>query len=233
MKHISPISSILRVILCLSALTVAGSVPQAKAEENLRTISVVSEATFSASPDTADLLVSIESTAQSGKEAEAAVSAKVDQLRAAFAKSPIEISDRSREVGSTTGPLSEWKPGGLVLAKRLLVIRVLSVELAGSLADLALKNGADKIIRVSYSVRDSNDAAKRALALALERAKQKAEVAASALGVQLGSLHSFSETLEPDGEALRMRMEQGESPLNFQDRQVHTVINAQFEIKTK
>lgn len=62
------------------------------------------------------------------------------------------------------------------------------IEQAGPVIDAALKNGGNRVAGLDFEVKDESEPRNRAIALAVESAKQQAEAAAKAAGGQLGEL---------------------------------------------
>lgn len=206
-----------------------------EAQDAPKEISVTADAVYAAPPDFVQIIVGLESTAPSAKEAETAIENKVSQLRNALKQGNFEASirDRNRTLQASTGPGTPWRAGTLVLAKRLLAVESANIASSAPIIDTLLQKGADRIESIRFSVRNALPLSTAALKLASARAKEKAEVVAQSLGLNVGTLLSLNETVEPGAEIVRQRMELGEGPGQFSDEELHVIVTARFEVKPK
>ena len=78
-------------------------------------------------------------------------------------------------------------------ASSTLAIRVTDMESVGSLIDAAFAAGANTLNGISFSASDTEDAKKEALKIAVEDAKNKAEVMAEASGLEITGIELISE----------------------------------------
>ena len=67
------------------------------------------------------------------------------------------------------------------------------IENIGTYIDIAFAAGANTFDSISFSVKDDSAARKEALELAVQNAREKAEVIAMAAGKQLGEIEQISE----------------------------------------
>ena len=72
------------------------------------------------------------------------------------------------------------------------------IENIGAYIDIAFAAGANTFDSISFSVKDDADARKQALELAVQNAREKAEVIAMAAGKQLGEIEQISEGSQQD-----------------------------------
>lgn len=222
-------------VLLLGSTIALSAEPAFAVEEQPREITVMADAVYSAPPDFVRVVVSVEVTAQTAREAENGVAAKVKEMRDALQKSGVtaELRDQGRYLEPAQSTGGNWRAGSAVVSRRFLAIETPAVDSASSVTDLALQHGGDRIVSVNYLVRDSSGASTKALKLATQRAREKADVLAKGLGLETGSLLGVTETVEPGGEVVRQRMEMGQSPVQFNDEELHVVVTARFEIKPK
>ena len=78
-------------------------------------------------------------------------------------------------------------------ASSTLAIRVTDMESVGSLIDAAFAAGANTLNGISFSASDTEDAKKEALKIAVEDAKNKADVMAEASGLEITGIELISE----------------------------------------
>ena len=74
-----------------------------------------------------------------------------------------------------------------------LTIVTADIDSVGALIDAAFDSGANSLDDVSFSASDTQEASNEALRLAIENAREKAEVMAEAAGAKLGGLLSLQE----------------------------------------
>ena len=78
-------------------------------------------------------------------------------------------------------------------ASTSLMIKVTDISKAGSVIDTAIRAGANQLNNISFSASDTEDAKKEAMKLAVENAKNKAEILADATGMKIIGIETISE----------------------------------------
>lgn len=78
-------------------------------------------------------------------------------------------------------------------ANTTLAIRVSDTEKVGALIDAAFAAGANDLNGITFSASDTRDAKNEAIKIAVEDAKQKAEVLAEAAGLKISGIETVSE----------------------------------------
>ncbi len=81
-------------------------------------------------------------------------------------------------------------------ANNSLVFTVADMDAVGSYIDAAFAAGANSLDYVDFSATDTDEAAERALALAVESARKKAQTLAAAAGVELGDILEIRDNAE-------------------------------------
>lgn len=87
-----------------------------------------------------------------------------------------------------------------------IYITLTDVERVGEVIDAAFAAGANSLDYVEYAARDTEEAADKALVLAVGSAKEKAQVLADAAGVKLGAILQISDTQDTGYVDNNMRM---------------------------
>ena len=78
-------------------------------------------------------------------------------------------------------------------ARNSLSVRTTDMDNVGSLIDAAFVAGANTLDNVQFTVQDDTQAREQALTMAVEDARRKADVLASAAGLQVASIERISE----------------------------------------
>ncbi|NQU78901.1 SIMPL domain-containing protein [Candidatus Woesearchaeota archaeon] len=165
------------------------------------TISVRGEAQFETFPDQAEMYIRVKTDEATANQAQEQNARLMNTVKAALKKAgvsdddmestsynlwPQQKWDRDREEYDITG----------YTAQHLLKITTDDVTDVGRLLDVAVKNGANGLDRVSFSLSDSKeeDVNSESLAQASSNARDKAEAIAQGLGVRLGDIVAVSES---------------------------------------
>lgn len=163
------------------------------------TIRVVGEATITAKPDIAELDVGVVSEAKTAEAASADNQKKMDRVIAALKK----------EVGNggdvkTVGYLVTQRYGEVKNPEQRPVIvayvvtnvvraRIPDVKAAGRVVDIALKQGANEVQRLVFTLKNPEPVQAEALRAAASKARTRASALAAALGLKLGNVLSVSD----------------------------------------
>jgi uncharacterized protein len=163
------------------------------------TIRVVGEATVTAKPDMAEVDLGVVSDATTAEAAAAENSKKMERI----------ISTLKKEVGAG----GEVKTVGYLVTQRLgdpkprernqpvvgytvtnvVRVKVPDVKAAGRIVDLGLKNGANEVQRLIFTLKNPDPVQAEALKAAASKARARATALASALGLRLGNVVSVSD----------------------------------------
>jgi uncharacterized protein YggE len=161
------------------------------------TVKVTAEATVSGQPDVTDLALGVVSEAKTAEAAAAENARRMERLVAALKKEVPpsgEVSTVNYAVEQRFGPPKNDVPTitGYVVTNTVHV-RMPGTGGAGKLVDLALKQGANDVQRLSFSIRDPEPLRARALHDATLKARRRAEAMAGALGLHLAAVVSATE----------------------------------------
>jgi uncharacterized protein YggE len=149
-------------------------------------------------PDTATIMLGVSETAKGAVEAQSTVNKKVDAIKKALIKagakeSDISVSDLGVWGNYDYSDNQQQKLTGYT-ASHTLNITTTNMEKVGPLIDAALSAGSNQLQGVSFSAKNNDDAYDQALKLAVEKAREKADVLAAAAGVKLGALQTLTES---------------------------------------
>lgn len=153
-------------------------------------------------PDTATITLGVSETAKGAVQAQSTVNKKIEAIKKALIKAggkeaDISVSDLSVWGNYDYSDGQEQKLIGYT-ASHTLNITVSDMDLVGPMIDAALSAGANQLQGVTFSVKNNDEAYSQALKLAVEKAREKAEVLAAAAGAKLGAITSIDETSSND-----------------------------------
>lgn len=190
-------------VVVTAALDQAGPAMSADADKLERSVSVSASGTVAAEPDIAYISTGVVTEADTAKDAIArnsAVMTKViDGLKAAgLAARDIRTSALSVDPRYTQA--KEGRPGSIsgyrVMNQVRLTVR--DVKRLGEVLDAAIALGANQVSGISFDVANGETLKDEARKQAMANAKRRAELYATAAGVQLGAVVRISETVEDD-----------------------------------
>jgi uncharacterized protein YggE len=148
-------------------------------------------------PDTATITLGVSETAKGAVQAQTTVNKKIASVKKALIKAgakeaEISVSELSvwgnYDYSGATQELTGYT------ASHTLNIKTTDMDLVGPLVDAALGAGSNQLQGVFFSLKNDDEAYAQALKLAVEKAREKADVLATAAGVTLGALKSLNET---------------------------------------
>ncbi len=163
-----------------------------------RHIEVSGEAHVRVEPDMATVVFAVVSSGDDAAEVrrdnEERSARALDTVRAlGISESRIRMhSLRLRPVREWDSSSREYRDRGYE-AVREVHVEVHDLGILAELVASVFEAGANRLDRVSYDLRDRSEAADEALRAAVEDAERKAHVIATALGVEVGRVHSVSE----------------------------------------
>ena len=151
-------------------------------------IQVTGHAELSAAPDVAEFTVTIVSKSRDAVAASNDTTQRSDAVIAALRKF-VSGAGAVRTEGFAVSPEYRWDRGEQILVGYRAFNRI-GVELAdlarvGGATAAALDAGADTIADLRFSLKDDTELRARALAMAANRARQKADAIAESLGLRV------------------------------------------------
>lgn len=175
-----------RLLVLLSVLAMCLAMNAVALAAEPAVIAVEGTGTYSLAPDQASVEFSVETNAKTVQLAQAENAQKASQLSAALSRQGIY----NKDIQSTYSmrPVYDNKDyskiTGYVAENRFHVV-VNDIGKLGEVMDAAMANGATQVSSVSYGLKDEKSARNEALRLAVQDARSKADVIASALGVKI------------------------------------------------
>jgi len=175
-------------------------VPALGAEGNASKLIVQGEGKVSAAPDMAVVVLGVETRNASASAAAAENAALMKETIAALRKAGVaEKEIQTSRYSLTTAPQEEPKTADekpkepLFIATNQVSVVLNDTGKIGAVLDAAVSAGSNSIQEISFDIRNPQPEKDRALALAIEDARRKANIAASVAGVELGKILEISE----------------------------------------
>ncbi|HXG51541.1 MAG TPA: SIMPL domain-containing protein [candidate division Zixibacteria bacterium] len=184
----------------LLALLLAGRVEAQQVERSVTPPAVTAnaEAIIAAEPDQAEIDIGVITQARTAPDAARENAEKLTRVRTEI-KKLLDRDDELRTVGYSLNPNYRYpREGGRpeitgYTAANTVRIRTANLQKVGRLIDAAMQAGANAINRLAFTLKDEQGAQLRALRLAAQKARAKAEEMASALGLKIVRVLSVTE----------------------------------------
>lgn len=168
-------------------LALAASPAQAPDQAPPTRIVSIGQGSVMAMPDGASLTVSVQT--RSRRATEAAEENAIRMQRVLEALRSAGFGDALTTTGYSLRPNYDRDTGiETYSAANGVRVQLADVERAGEIIDLAIGAGANRIGSISFTTSEKNDARHEALAMAVARAREDAEIMAVAAGGRLGAL---------------------------------------------
>lgn len=183
------------VLMGMLLLSLAGPAIAADDQSDLSKLRVEGEGKVSVAPDMATIVLGVESRSTSAAEAVAENARLMNQtinalIEAGINESQMQTSRFSLTTMPQDEPLSadarEEPP--VFLATNQVTVRLDNPEDVGGVLDAAVSAGSNNIQEVKFDLKDPTPQNDEAMTLAIKDAQRKAQVAASAAGLELGRI---------------------------------------------
>jgi uncharacterized protein YggE len=168
-------------------------------EKNIRPPSVTAngEAVITAEPDLAEIDIGVVTQARSAPDAATENAQKLARVLAEV-KRLLGKDDEVKTASYSLAPTYRYPQGGKpeitgYIATNVLHIKTGNLAGVGKLIDVSMQSGANAINRLAFTLKDPHAAQLKALRLASQKAKAKAEEMATALGLKLTRILAIAE----------------------------------------
>jgi uncharacterized protein len=182
----------LAVALTLPTIAQESTPPDAASPD--RTVSTNGVAIVRSAPDEALLTLGVRTDATTAEEAMDANARQMADVIAALLDSGLDQDDLAT-ASITLYP--RWDETGLAVdgftAENQVTATIRALDRVGAIIDRGVAAGANLTNGITFRISNQNDAADRALAEAVADARRKAELLATAAGVDLGTVVSIAE----------------------------------------
>ena len=212
-----------RFVICLALCAALAFPALSEASENERTLTVRASAVVEAAPDTAVITFAVETMAQSAKNS-AATSARLSEEVFNAVRKALGPGDKAETSSFSVTPVYDYDKGGRQTLRGFQTVHQIKATAAkpssaGEILDAAMASGANRVVAVSFDIKDISGHCEGLIKTAAERALSLAQAASSAFGAPLGAVKSIVPACarEMDGQprffAAEMRMKSAETPV--------------------
>lgn len=183
-----------RILTLLAAVMIALSMTAALAEPTKLTVVGNGVATMTA--DKACVVLGVRETSSDALEVQGVVNGKINAIYEALIAAGVDKKDIGTEslyLFANYDYSGETEQIVGYTASNTLSIQTMQLDKLGEYIDIAFGAGANTLENVQFMAQNSEDAQKEALQLAVQNAYEKAEVVASAAGMQVSAVLSIQE----------------------------------------
>ena len=243
MTRTSFVAPLLALVLLTGCVAHGGASRDGLGHASPPTLRVSAEGRVMAEPDIAVLSVGVEALAKAMADATRDADARMRKVVEALAESGIDRRD-VRTTRYDVGMERRFDPklgtpgeivGYRVVHELRVVVRQRDPARVGAALEAALRAGANLVHSVSFEKEDATAERSRALALAIEAARAKAEVMADAAGVSLGEIREVNEaggSGPPMVRSMKMTTFDAEgAPLQGGDLEFRAAVDVAFAIR--
>ena len=180
------------ILLCLAILALGTGAALADGTK----LSVTGSGTVLVESDLAIVTVGVQETSKDVLEAQSTVNEKIAAIKQALLDAGVEESEINTDSINIYANYDYSDNTEVIVgytARNSLSVRTTDMDNVGSLIDAAFAAGANTLDNVQFTVQDDTQAREQALTMAVEDARRKADVLASAAGLQVASIESISE----------------------------------------
>lgn len=180
------------MLLCLAILALGTGAALADGTK----LSVTGSGTVLVESDLAIVTVGVQETSKDVLEAQSTVNEKIAAIKQALLDAGVEESSINTDSINIYANYDYSDNTEVIVgytARNSLSVRTTDMDNVGSLIDAAFAAGANTLDNVQFTVQDDTQAREQALTMAVEDARRKADVLASAAGLQVASIESISE----------------------------------------
>lgn len=201
MKHKLFIFTIL-VVASLS-LAACGAVATAPGAADVRTVSVNGSGSVTLSPDMATVNIGVVAQAAEAQDATDESNATISQITAALTE--LGVAEKDIQTSNfSIYPMQDYTADGQTSSvtyrvENTVSVTVRNLDSLGDILDAVIGAGANSIYGINFDLSDRESAYAQAIDLAMQNAKERAQLMADSAGAQLGDLQSVSTYLSNGG----------------------------------
>ena len=180
------------ILLCLAILALGTGAALADGTK----LSVTGSGTVLVESDLAIVTVGVQETSKDVLEAQSTVNEKIAAIKQALLDAGVEESEINTDSINIYANYDYSDNTEVIVgytARNSLSVRTTDIDNVGALIDAAFAAGANTLDNVQFTVQDDTQAREQALTMAVEDARRKADVLASAAGLQVASIERISE----------------------------------------
>lgn len=180
------------MLLCLAILALGTGAALADGTA----LSVTGNGTVLVESDLAIVTVGVQETSKDVLAAQSTVNEKIAAIKQALLDAGVQESEINTDSINIYANYDYSDNTEVIVgytARNSLSVRTTDMDNVGSLIDAAFAAGANTLDNVQFTVQDDTQAREQALTMAVEDARRKADVLASAAGLQVASIERISE----------------------------------------
>ena len=180
------------ILLCLAILALGTGAALADGTK----LSVTGSGTVLVESDLAIVTVGVQETSKDVLAAQSTVNEKIAAIKQALLDAGVQESEINTDSINIYANYDYSDNTEVIVgytARNSLSVRTTDMDNVGSLIDAAFAAGANTLDNVQFTVQDDTQAREQALTMAVEDARRKADVLASAAGLQVASIERISE----------------------------------------
>lgn len=180
------------VLLVVAAMLLMG----ASAMADTATLSVRGNGVVTLEADTATITLGVRSVSKDVTTAQSAVNAGIASVIEALEGAgiaPADIHTQSISIYPDYNYDDNSNPIAGYTAENMISAKTTDIEKVGAVIDAAFLAGANIFNDIAFSASDASEENDQALRLAIQHAREKAQVMAEAAGMKLGAIQSISE----------------------------------------
>ena len=180
------------MLLCLAILALGTGAALAEGTA----LSVTGNGTVLVESDLAIVTVGVQETSKDVLAAQSTVNEKIAAIKQALLDAGVQESEINTDSINIYANYDYSDNTEVIVgytARNSLSVRTTDMDNVGSLIDAAFAAGANTLDNVQFTVQDDTQAREQALTMAVEDARRKADVLASAAGLQVASIERISE----------------------------------------
>lgn len=228
----------LAVAVAAAALTQAGRAMAADSDKLGRTVSVSAVGTVAAEPDSATISTGVVTEADTAKDAIArnsAVMARVIEGLKAAGLAPRDIQTTALNVEPRYTQARDGRPASIngyrVVNQVRLAVR--DIKRLGEVLDQAIALGANQVSGIGFDVSNVETLKDEARKQAMANARRRAELYATAAGVQLGPVVRISESVDDDARPMvgARKAMAANVPIEAGTRMLSAEVHVTYELK--
>lgn len=175
-----------KIFAILFLLTTLSATVTFANDENVSTIVAYGEGQVAAAPDTASVVLSVKTRAESAKTAQNANAKAANRVIGAVKNFGIASEDIKTSRYSVY-PVYDNKDRRIIgySAENSVTVKIKGADKAGDVIDAAISAGANQVSSIQFYKSDTKALENEALTIAVKNAREQAEITARVLGVKI------------------------------------------------
>lgn len=230
------------LVVLVSSVNAQTDTPEADNQQP-RTLSINGNGVVSIAPDMATINIGVQTESDNADEAVASNNQQSQALLDTLMDAGV-AEDDIQTANFSINPRQEYddrgQPTGIVsyVVNNTVSVTVRDLDAIGAILDAAVQAGANNIYGIRFDVEDREAAQQQAMTVAMENARERADVLAAAAGVELGDILSLQTYLGggspiPYGRGFDVAVEEAalSVPVSPGEMQIMVDVSVVYEIR--